>query len=102
MFTLDAKNRSRGDDRKYSAQGLEAAFRRRQRARGQSGARSQDQADFGRAARDGNIRGHASANLHALKGNMAGWWSVTVRANWRIIFRFENGNAFDVDLLDYH
>ena len=41
-------------------------------------------------------------NLHALKGNMVGWWAVTVRANWRIIFRFENGNAFDVDLVDYH
>ena len=29
-------------------------------------------------------------------------WSVTVRANWRVIFRFEDGNAFDVELVDYH
>ncbi len=40
--------------------------------------------------------------LHQLKGNFAKFWSITVRANWRIIFRFENGKAFDVDLVDYH
>lgn len=40
--------------------------------------------------------------LHALKGDLRDFWSVTVRANWRIIFRFENGTAFDVDLVDYH
>ena len=40
--------------------------------------------------------------LHPLKGKLKGYWSVTVRANWRIIFRFQAGDAFDVDLLDYH
>jgi proteic killer suppression protein len=40
--------------------------------------------------------------LHPLKGALAGFWSVTVRANWRIIFRFKNGEATDVDYLDYH
>ncbi len=40
--------------------------------------------------------------LHSLKGNLKGYWSVTVRANWRIIFRFENGNVHDVELIDYH
>ena len=40
--------------------------------------------------------------LHPLKGDLAGFWSVTVRANWRIIFRFEGGHAYDVDLTDYH
>jgi proteic killer suppression protein len=40
--------------------------------------------------------------LHRLKGDLKEFWSVTVRANWRIIFRFEKGNAFDVDLIDYH
>jgi proteic killer suppression protein len=40
--------------------------------------------------------------LHALTGDLAGYWSVTVRASWRVIFRFEDGNAFDVDLIDYH
>lgn len=40
--------------------------------------------------------------LHSLKGNLKGYWSVTVRANWRIIFRFEGRDAFDVELIDYH
>ncbi len=40
--------------------------------------------------------------LHPLKGEFKGFLSVTVRANWRIIFKFENGNAFDVDFKDYH
>lgn len=40
--------------------------------------------------------------LHPLKGDLKGFWAVTVRANWRIIFRIENGNAYDVDFLDYH
>ena len=40
--------------------------------------------------------------LHQLKGDRKGYWSLTVRANWRIVFRFENGRACDVDLVDYH
>jgi toxin HigB-1 len=40
--------------------------------------------------------------LHPLKGDLKGLWSVTVRANWRIIFRFEAGDALDVELIDYH
>jgi proteic killer suppression protein len=40
--------------------------------------------------------------LHPLKGDMKGFWAVTVRANWREIFRFENGGADDVDYVDYH
>lgn len=43
-----------------------------------------------------------SFHLHALKGDMKGLWSVTVRANWRIIFRFVDGDADDVELIDYH
>ena len=40
--------------------------------------------------------------LHPLKGELKGFWSVTVRANWRIIFRFEGTDALDVELIDYH
>jgi len=40
--------------------------------------------------------------LHALKGDLKGFWSVSVTGNWRVIFRFEKGDAFDVDLVDYH
>jgi proteic killer suppression protein len=41
--------------------------------------------------------------LHQLKGNMQGFWSITIKANWRIIFRFDGeNNASDVELIDYH
>ena len=40
--------------------------------------------------------------LHPLKGDLKGAYAITVRANWRIIFRFEDGDAFDVDFVDYH
>lgn len=40
--------------------------------------------------------------LHALKGDLKGFWAVTVRANWRIVFRFDDGDASDVDFVDYH
>jgi proteic killer suppression protein len=43
-----------------------------------------------------------SFRLHPLKGRLRGYWAVTVRANWRIIFRFESGRVFDVDFVDYH
>jgi proteic killer suppression protein len=35
-------------------------------------------------------------------GDLKGFWSITVRANWRVIFRFEDGEALDIDLVDYH
>jgi toxin HigB-1 len=40
--------------------------------------------------------------LHSLKGDLKGFWAVSVSGNWRIIFRFNEGNAYDVDLVDYH
>ena len=40
--------------------------------------------------------------LHSLKGDRAGQWSVRVSGNWRVVFRFENGEVVDVDLIDYH
>lgn len=40
--------------------------------------------------------------LHRLTGDLKGFWSVTVRANWRVIFRFKEGDVYDVDLIDYH
>lgn len=43
-----------------------------------------------------------SLRLHPLKGDRKGFWSIAVRANWRILFRFEGGNAKDVELIDYH
>ena len=40
--------------------------------------------------------------LHPLEGDLKGCYAVTVRANWRITFRFEDGDAFGVDFVDYH
>ena len=40
--------------------------------------------------------------LHKLTGKLKGFWSVWVSGNWRVIVRFENGEAFDIDYLDYH
>ena len=40
--------------------------------------------------------------LHPLTGDRAGQWSVRVTGNLRVVFRFENGEAVDVDLIDYH
>jgi proteic killer suppression protein len=40
--------------------------------------------------------------LHPLKGDFKGLWAVTVRANWRVIFRLAEGDALDVDYVDYH
>ena len=42
------------------------------------------------------------SDLHPLKGDLRGFWSGKVSGNWRIIFRFERGDAFDVDYVDYH
>lgn len=43
-----------------------------------------------------------SFRLHPLKGGRQGFWAVTVHANWRIVFRFVDGKALDVDFVDYH
>ncbi len=42
------------------------------------------------------------SNLHPLRGDLRLFHSVSVSGNWRIIFRFENGEAHDIDLIDYH
>lgn len=43
-----------------------------------------------------------SFRLHPLSGSRRGTYSVTVKANWRVTFRFHEGAAYDVDLEDYH
>lgn len=40
--------------------------------------------------------------LHALRGPLAGYYSVDVSGIWRIVFRFADGHAIDIDLVDYH
>jgi proteic killer suppression protein len=55
--------------------------------------------DAASSVEDMNLPGF---NLHALKGQLRGFMAVTVRANWRVIFRFAENHAFEVDYLDYH
>ena len=55
-----------------------------------------DEADSPQAL---NLPGY---RFHPLKGELSGFWSVTVRANWRIIFHFQEADAFYVELIDYH
>jgi len=52
-----------------------------------------------RSTSDLNLPGY---RLHRLKGNRADSWSITASGNWRITFRFEDADACDVDLEDYH
>ena len=40
--------------------------------------------------------------LHPLRGDLKGFWSMSISGNWRIIFRFDDGDASHVDLVDYH
>lgn len=55
--------------------------------------------DAAQSAQDMNLPGY---RLHPLKGARQGQWSIRISGNWRIVFRFENGEAVDVDLVDYH
>ena len=55
--------------------------------------------DASRTADDMHFPGF---RLHPLRGGLKGFWAVTVRANWRVIFRLVEGDAQDVDYIDYH
>jgi proteic killer suppression protein len=43
-----------------------------------------------------------SVGLHKLRGNREGQWAMTVNGPWRICFRFADGHAWDVEIVDYH
>lgn len=53
-------------------------------------------------ARKPEDMGAPNWKLHSLEGNLAGHWSVTVNGNWRLTFRFEDGDAILVNYQDYH
>jgi proteic killer suppression protein len=54
------------------------------------------------ATRVGDLRKPPSNHLEALKGDRAGQWSIRINDQWRLCFRFEGGDAFDVGIVDYH
>lgn len=43
-----------------------------------------------------------SVGLHKLSGDRRGQWAMTISGPWRVCFRFENGDAHDVEIVDYH
>ncbi len=55
--------------------------------------------DVAESPRDMGLPGY---RLQPLKGDLKGLWSVTVSGNWRIMFRFEGTDVYDIDLVDYH
>ncbi len=58
-----------------------------------------DRLDSAVRIQDMNLPGY---KLHKLIGNKNNFWSVSVSGNWRITFRLENGDVYDVNLEDYH
>jgi toxin HigB-1 len=48
------------------------------------------------------LTGRIKIGAVAIKGGLKGFWAVTVRANWRVVFRFADGDALEVDYVDYH
>ena len=49
-----------------------------------------------------DLKAPASWRLHALSGELKGFYSLTVNGNWRVIFRFDESDVELVDYLDYH
>jgi proteic killer suppression protein len=43
-----------------------------------------------------------SVGLHKLSRDRAGYWAVSINGPWRLVFRFDAGDAFDVEIVDYH
>ena len=58
-----------------------------------------DRLDASHVVTDMNFPG---SNLHQLKGKMKGLWAVKVTGNWRIVFNFKEGNAYNIEYIDYH
>lgn len=88
----------------FKHRGLERFFLRSSRAGIQAAQSKRIRLILGRlhasqSARDMNLPG---LHLHELKGKRQGTWAVRVSGNWRITFRFEGEDAFDVDYEDYH
>ncbi|QSV46245.1 type II toxin-antitoxin system RelE/ParE family toxin [Geobacter benzoatilyticus] len=49
-----------------------------------------------------DLRSPPGNRLEALRGDRKGQWSIRINDQWRLCFRLEDGNAFDVEIVDYH
>ena len=88
----------------FSHKGLEAFFLKGSKAGIQAAhapelGRQLAQLDQAAKPEDMNLPGWS---LHPLKGDLAGHWAVSVDGNWRLTFKFEDGDAILVDYQDYH
>jgi proteic killer suppression protein len=50
----------------------------------------------------GEVPSIASVGLHKLKANRRGQWAMTINGPWRLVFEFRRGDAYDVEIVDYH
>jgi len=90
--------------RKFKHGGLKRLYAKGDRSRvrsDQAGRIALTLADLDSAGKpdDLNLPGY---RLHRLKGRLKEYWSISISGNWRITFRFEEGDVYDVDLVDYH
>lgn len=90
--------------RSFVHKGIEAFFRKGTKAGIQAGhaeklRRQLAQLNQAQSAKDMNLPGW---KLHPLKDDLAGHWAVSVNGNWRLTFRFEDGDAILVNYQDYH
>ena len=49
-----------------------------------------------------DLRSPPGNRLEKLSGDRVGHWSIRINSQWRVCFRFENGHAYDVEIVDYH
>lgn len=49
-----------------------------------------------------DLKSPPSNRLHSLEDDLKGFYSISINMKWRVIFKFENGEATDVDIVDYH
>lgn len=54
------------------------------------------------ASSPGQLSPLKSVGLHRLKGTRKGQWAMTINGPWRVCFRFQGGNAYDLEIIDYH
>lgn len=59
-------------------------------------------AELSATSRLDQISALKSVGLHPLKGARRGQWAITINGRWRICFRFRDGHAYDVEIVDYH
>lgn len=88
----------------FSHKGLDRFFTKGSKAGIQSvhATKVRDQLAFLHAAKAIEDMDRPGYRLHSLKGNLKGHWSIAVSGNWRIVFRFQDGDAYVVNYEDYH